>query len=544
METDVRAVKDNARSNPGSILVVPTELAPLVAGVKNAVIVLSEGSAAGSCGPSQMPDLTVEHLEIPVHRDALRLCLKVCGSVGSERALKKQVAEAESAINDLENEKTDLLWKHLLKARFTSIPAIDKSKVANESDGGVHAYIFDQFLGQGAFGNVRVGRRRAAPSANGSGESKVAIKIIDKSRVCCVDSLEMVDREISLLIKLKHINIIRLVEVVHSPSRLYIVTEYVPTELKSYLEQREGSSDPSTVISIVSQLVSALSFIHGHQICHRDLKPANILLGEDKAAKGWLKLIDFGLSARFRRGEKLRRVCGSPGYLAPEVLLGEGYDGALADAFSLGIVILEVCSAMPVSEIGALVDAEDFAIEVHDRKNLANAVTQIVSSPSCAAINPGCRELVKSLLDFNPNARASVGSLTRHPWLEPMSPASPGGRPKRRTSTGHVNGSGLLQAQSISRSSSQRSLHASSPSPELVAEGAAGADSEGGSQKSGADGGHHGAAPRVSRLLARRMSAPSLDVNLSTSGMASRGSITKISIVTDKAQSAKLPPIG
>ena len=186
------------------------------------LIVLTDGShlgaaadttadAANSATPPahNVPANTIECLAQPVHPDALRLCLKV----EQQRAPLLAVPRLEQENARLGRVNADLLWRHLVRARFNSIPNIDRQKVANESDEGVHLYTMDQFLGEGAFGNVRVGRRRATPTsagglAGGRGDraesggaedkvgDKVAIKIINKDRVTDVDGLEMVDREV------------------------------------------------------------------------------------------------------------------------------------------------------------------------------------------------------------------------------------------------------------------------------------------------------------------------------------------------------------
>jgi negative regulator of PHO system len=104
-------------------------------------------------------------------------------------------------------------------------------------------------------------------------------------------------REISLMKELKHVNIVRLHDVIHTETKLVLIFEYCEQDLKKYMDQHgdRGALDPQTVRSFMYQLLKGTSFCHENQVLHRDLKPQNLLINR----KGELKLGDFGLARAF-----------------------------------------------------------------------------------------------------------------------------------------------------------------------------------------------------------------------------------------------------
>ena len=104
-------------------------------------------------------------------------------------------------------------------------------------------------------------------------------------------------REISLMKELKHVNIVRLHDVIHTETKLVLIFEYCEQDLKKYMDQHgdRGALDPNTVRSFMFQLLKGTAFCHENQVLHRDLKPQNLLINR----KGELKLGDFGLARAF-----------------------------------------------------------------------------------------------------------------------------------------------------------------------------------------------------------------------------------------------------
>ncbi|TRZ19704.1 hypothetical protein HGM15179_007437 [Zosterops borbonicus] len=147
-------------------------------------------------------------------------------------------------------------------------------------------------------------------------------------------------REISLLKELKHPNIVRLLDVIHSQKKLYIVFEYLNQDLKKYMDSCQSGELPlSLVKNYLYQLLQGVSFCHSHRVIHRDLKPQNLLINE----AGAIKLADFGLARAF--GVPLRTYTHEVvtlWYRAPEILLGCRYYSTPVDIWSIGCIFAEM----------------------------------------------------------------------------------------------------------------------------------------------------------------------------------------------------------
>ncbi|XP_052544197.1 cyclin-dependent kinase 3 [Tympanuchus pallidicinctus] len=147
-------------------------------------------------------------------------------------------------------------------------------------------------------------------------------------------------REISLLKELKHPNIVRLLDVVHSQKKLYLIFEYLSQDLKKYIDSTQTGEFPlSLAKNYLFQLLQGVSFCHSHRVIHRDLKPQNLLINE----AGAIKLADFGLARAF--GVPLRTYTHEVvtlWYRAPEILLGCKYYSTAVDMWSIGCIFAEM----------------------------------------------------------------------------------------------------------------------------------------------------------------------------------------------------------
>ncbi|KAL7193738.1 hypothetical protein ACSBR2_025373 [Camellia fascicularis] len=192
-------------------------------------------------------------------------------------------------------------------------------------------YQLSRTIGEGTFAKVKL----ATNTENGQ---HVAIKIIDKHMVIENNLIYQVKREIRTMKLLRHPNIVRIHEVIGTKTKIYIVMEYVSggqlADKLSYinrLNEREARKH-------FQQLIDAVDYCHCRGVYHRDLKPENLLLN----SKGNLKVSDFGLSALRKPGDLLSTACGSPSYVAPELLMNKGYEGAAADVWSCGVILFEL----------------------------------------------------------------------------------------------------------------------------------------------------------------------------------------------------------
>lgn len=180
----------------------------------------------------------------------------------------------------------------------------------------------------------------------------VAVKIIDKQMIFRCNLMHQVKREISTMKLVQHPNIVRLLEVLASKKRIYLIMEYVRggdlSDKIAYLQKI--TEDEAR--KYFHQLIDAVNYCHSRNVYHRDLKPQNLLLDE----KGNLKVSDFGLSVLHQTDAVLSTTCGSPNYVAPEVIVRQNYYGAAADIWSCGIVLFELLAGFSPFEDSCLID--------------------------------------------------------------------------------------------------------------------------------------------------------------------------------------------
>jgi 5'-AMP-activated protein kinase catalytic alpha subunit len=192
-------------------------------------------------------------------------------------------------------------------------------------------YELGRLLGKGAFGKVHYAK-------NLQSNQGVAIKMMDKEKVLKVGLSEQVRREITTMRLVEHKSIVQLHEVMATRSKIYFVMEYMKGGELFEKVAKGGKLTEGVAHKYFQQLISAVDYCHSRGVYHRDLKPENLLLDENEN----LKVSDFGLSALSeskRQDGLLHTACGSPAYVAPEVICKGGYDGAKSDIWSCGVIL-------------------------------------------------------------------------------------------------------------------------------------------------------------------------------------------------------------
>lgn len=255
-------------------------------------------------------------------------------------------------------------------------------------------YEVGKFLGQGTFAKVYHARNLK------TGDS-VAIKVIDKDRILKVGMTEQIKREISVMRLLRHPNIVELHEVMATKSKIYFVMEHVKGG-ELFNKVSTGKLREDVARKYFQQLVRAVDYCHSRGVCHRDLKPENLLLDE----QGNLKVSDFGLSALAdsrRQDGLLHTTCGTPAYVAPEVISRRGYDGFKADVWSCGVILFVLLA-------GYLPFRDSNLMELYKKIGRAE-----VKFPNWLA--PGAKRLLKRIFDPNPNTRVSTEKIMKSSWF-------------------------------------------------------------------------------------------------------------------------------
>ena len=182
-------------------------------------------------------------------------------------------------------------------------------------------------LGKGSFGKVYLIKSKK------TGEF-FAMKQISKKNLTKEDK-NRINREIQILSKLSHPNIVQMKHLIITASTYLIIMEYCPNgELFNYILKKKLLNETEASIFFY-QLIETISYLHSQKVIHRDIKPENILLSSTNN----IKLIDFGLSNFTSQNEMLSTACGSPCYAAPEMLKGKRYRGGPCDVWSAGVIL-------------------------------------------------------------------------------------------------------------------------------------------------------------------------------------------------------------
>ncbi|CAM9384324.1 unnamed protein product [Laminaria digitata] len=197
----------------------------------------------------------------------------------------------------------------------------------------VGKYEIGRTIGEGTFGKVKL-------AINTDTGDKMAIKVLDKSIIQRQNMGPQVKREISIMKLVRHPYVVQLREVLASSSKIFLVCELITGgELFDKIVEKQRFTEDEARFYF-RQLLEGMEYCHSQGVCHRDLKPENILLD----GAGNVKISDFGLSNLYSGGDDealklLHTTCGTPNYVAPEVLADKGYDGRMADVWSMGVIL-------------------------------------------------------------------------------------------------------------------------------------------------------------------------------------------------------------
>ena len=252
-----------------------------------------------------------------------------------------------------------------------------------------------KMLGQGNFAKVYFARNVV------TGE-EVAIKVIEKEKIFKSGLTAHIKREIAVLRRVRHPNIVQLYEVMATKLRIYFVMEYVRGG-ELFARVAKGPLPEAEARRYFQQLISAVAFCHARGVYHRDIKPENLLVDD----AGDLKVSDFGLSAvaeQIRHDGLFHTFCGTPAYVAPEVLSRRGYDAAKADLWSCGVVLFVLGAGY---------------LPFQDR-NLVGMYRKIHRGEfRCPKwFSPELHHLLRRLLDTKPPRRAAVDEIMDNEWFK------------------------------------------------------------------------------------------------------------------------------
>ena len=252
-------------------------------------------------------------------------------------------------------------------------------------------YIIKKTLGKGTFGKVKLGIH--IPSGD-----KVAIKILEHSKIKEKDDEIRVKREFEMIQIFNHPNVILVTEIFAYRDSYYIVMDYCEGgELFNYIVRKRSLSEKEASF-FYYQIINGLEYIHNLGIVHRDLKPENLLLSRDLT----LKIIDFGLSNYFDK-KLLSTPCGSPCYASPEMVSGNKYNGFKIDIWSTGIILYAMlCGYLPFE------DKDNDVL-------FAKILKCKLDLPR--HLSDDSKDLIRRILVTDPDKRITIKEIKRHPFF-------------------------------------------------------------------------------------------------------------------------------
>ena len=268
------------------------------------------------------------------------------------------------------------------------------SSTADFKTGNIEDYQLGRQLGQGAYAVVKAAVHK--PS-----NRKVAIKTYEKSKLVDASRKKSVQREIKILHRLDHPNIVKLHEVVDTPKHLHLVLEcIVGCSLNDMIKSKaDNKLTEQEAKKVYTQLLEALKYCHELNVAHRDLKLDNILIDREKN----VKLIDFGFSTCFPPGKKIKLFCGTPSYMAPEIVSKKEYEGGPADVWALGVILfVMLLGTFPFK--GAY-DKELYRKIQRGRFLVGNTTSDFA------------KKLIYQILQLEPRKRPSVKEILKSEWL-------------------------------------------------------------------------------------------------------------------------------
>ncbi|XP_058797179.1 5'-AMP-activated protein kinase catalytic subunit alpha-2 isoform X1 [Phymastichus coffea] len=254
-------------------------------------------------------------------------------------------------------------------------------------------YTLGATLGVGTFGKVKIGEHVLT-------KHKVAVKILNRQKIKSLDVVGKIRREIQNLKLFRHPHIIKLYQVISTPTDIFMIMEYVSGgELFDYIV-KHGKLKEYEARRFFQQIISGVDYCHRHMIVHRDLKPENLLLDHNLH----VKIADFGLSNMMMDGEFLRTSCGSPNYAAPEVISGKLYAGPEVDIWSCGVILYALlCGTLPF-----------------DDEHVPTLFRKIKSGvfPIPEYLNKSVVNLLCHMLQVDPMKRATIEDIKKHDWFQ------------------------------------------------------------------------------------------------------------------------------
>ena len=280
-----------------------------------------------------------------------------------------------------------------VKNRF--LPLSESVKQGLEPEPKITDFTITKELGAGSFGHVYLVTHKKT-------KVNYAIKAIDKRNKTNIEEKPYFRREVEVMYKIHHPNVVKLFGHFEDNNYCYFIMEYISKgNMFGLIPQDKKKRISSQVVaSLMKDIISAVYFLHNMNppIIHRDIKPENVLLTEKLTAK----LTDFGWSNYIQEDEKRTTVCGTPIYLAPEIIKEKGHDEKV-DIWCIGVLLFELSTGtvpFPGNDIETL-ESNILKLKIQWPKD----------------INIDAKNLISKILKLDPNARISLPEMLNHHFI-------------------------------------------------------------------------------------------------------------------------------
>jgi len=247
----------------------------------------------------------------------------------------------------------------------------------------------NNFIGKGTFSKVYIGYNKDNPN------EKVAIKKIYKKDDAKYK--KYIEKEIEIMYKLNHKNIIKLYETIYTEQHIFLILELCNTDLYKFIQNNELNEE--NIQYIIKQIVEAIKYIMDNNIVHRDLKPHNILINKNLD----IKLADFGFAREFKDTLLSDTICGSPLYMAPEILNNQKYN-IKSDIWSLGIIMYEMVM-------------KNHPFKTNNMKDLIEKINNKKPIIVNVNVSENCKNLIYNLLEIDYKKRLDWEDIFTNEWI-------------------------------------------------------------------------------------------------------------------------------
>jgi tRNA A-37 threonylcarbamoyl transferase component Bud32 len=293
-------------------------------------------------------------------------------------------------IDDKIMKRTPSLGNNRIICHISNMSSLSNIKSTKIFNGKIDDYLITKELGKGSYASVKL-------AVHKNNKNKYAIKIYSRESLLDPQKRNTIKNEINILKQLDNVNVMKLYEDINTPKYLYLVMEYINgiSLLETIKKDKNHYFEEKRAIKIFIQIVKGISYCQSKNICHRDIKLENILLINNDI----VKIIDFGFAVKTNKETYQKLFCGTPSYMAPEIVNKEKYIAQYSDLWSLGVLFF----AMLYGRFPFRAKTQE---ELFVKINEANVIF-----PDDIEVNYKIKDLLRKIFVVIPTQRISLNEI-------------------------------------------------------------------------------------------------------------------------------------